>query len=209
MTNPDTTKRIWRLGLTGGIGSGKSTVAHMFATRGAAVIDADAISRGLTAPGGRAMAAIAQTFGSQMVDAQGAMDRQAMRALVFQNPQAKQELEAIIHPLVSQITAEQTQAAVEGGRRVLVFDVPLLVESGERWRKKVDKVIVVDCDANTQRLRVMHRSGLAAEEIDRIIALQATRAQRLSCADVVIFNEGLSLTELDAQVAQVVADFGL
>jgi len=209
MTNPDTTKRIWRLGLTGGIGSGKSTVAHMFATRGAAVIDADAISRGLTAPGGRAMAAIAQTFGSQMVDAQGAMDRQAMRALVFQNPQAKQELEAIIHPLVSQITAEQTQAAVEGGRRVLVFDVPLLVESGERWRKKVDKVIVVDCDANTQRLRVMHRSGLAAEEIDRIIALQATRAQRLSCADVVIFNEGLSLTELDAQVVQVAADFGL
>jgi dephospho-CoA kinase len=181
----------------------------MLATRGAALIDADAISRGLTAPGGRAMAAIAQNFGPQMVDGHGAMDRQAMRALVFQNPQAKQQLEAIIHPLVSQITEEQTQAAVQGGQRVLVFDVPLLVESGERWRKKVDKVIVVDCNVDTQRHRVMTRSGLAAEEIDRIIALQATRAQRLACADVVIFNEGLSLTALDAQVAQLAADFGL
>jgi dephospho-CoA kinase len=209
MTTPDTTQRTWRLGLTGGIGSGKSTVAHMLATRGAALIDADAISRGLTAPGGRAMAAIAQNFGPQMVDVHGAMDRQAMRTLVFQNPQAKQQLEAIIHPLVSQITAEQTQAAVQGGRHVLVFDVPLLVESGERWRKKVDKVILVDCDVDTQRLRVMNRSGLAAEEIDRIIALQATRAQRLACADVVIFNQGLSLNELDAQVAQLAADFGL
>jgi dephospho-CoA kinase len=209
MTTPDTTQRSWRLGLTGGIGSGKSTVAHMLAERGAALIDADAISRGLTAPGGRAMAAIAQNFGPQLVDVHGAMDRQAMRTLVFQNPQAKQQLEAIIHPLVSQITDEQTQAAVQGGRRVLVFDVPLLVESGERWRKKVDKVILVDCDVDTQRHRVMSRSGLAAEEIDRIIALQATRAQRLACADVVIFNQGLSLTELDAQVAQLAADFGL
>jgi dephospho-CoA kinase len=201
--------RTWRIGLTGGIGCGKSTVADMLAARGAAVIDADAISRSLTATGGRAMAAIAQNFGTQMVDAQGAMDRQAMRNMVFQNPQAKQQLEAIIHPLVSQITAEQTQAALQAGRRVLVFDVPLLVESGERWRKQVDRVIVVDCDADTQRQRVMARSGLAAEEIDRIMALQASRSQRLACADTVILNQGLSLVELEAEVAQVAADFGL
>jgi dephospho-CoA kinase len=203
------TPRIWRIGLTGGIGCGKSTVANMLAARGAAVIDADAISRSLTAPGGRAMASIAQTFGPQMVDVQGAMDRQAMRNMVFQNPLAKQQLEAIIHPLVSQITAEQTQAALQTGRRVLVFDVPLLVESGERWRKQVDRVIVVDCDAQTQRQRVMARSGLAAEEIDRIMALQASRSQRLACADLVIFNQGLSLTELETQVAQLATDFGL
>jgi dephospho-CoA kinase len=95
------------------------------------------------------------------------------------------------------------------GHRVLVFDVPLLVESGERWRKQVDRVVVVDCDPDTQRQRVMARSGLAAEEIDRIVALQASRAQRLACADVVIFNQGLSLVELEAQAAQVAADFGL
>jgi dephospho-CoA kinase len=203
------TPRLWRIGLTGGIGCGKSTVANMLAARGATVIDADAISRSLTAPGGRAMASIAQTFGPQMVDDQGAMDRQAMRNMVFQNPLAKQQLEAIIHPLVSQITAEQTQAALQTGRRVLVFDVPLLVESGERWRKQVDRVIVVDCDAQTQRQRVMARSGLAAEEIDRIMALQASRSQRLACADLVIFNQGLSLTELETQVAQLATDFGL
>ena len=144
-----------------------------------------------------------------MLDAQGAMDRQAMREAVLQNLQAKQRLEAIIHPLVSQITAEQALAAVQSGHRVLVFDVPLLVESGERWRKQVDRVLVVDCDAQTQRQRVVARSGLAIEEIDRIIALQATRAQRLACADQVIFNQGLGLSELAAQVAQVAADFGL
>ncbi|WP_416546519.1 dephospho-CoA kinase [Limnohabitans sp. DCL3] len=203
------TPHLWRLGLTGGIGSGKSTVASMLAAKGAAVIDADAISRSLTAAGGRAMAAIAHNFGAHMVDAQGAMNRQAMREAVFQDPQAKQKLEAIIHPLVSQITAEQAQAAVQSGHRVLVFDVPLLAESGERWRQQVDRVIVVDCDAQTQRQRVMARSGLATEEINRIIGLQATRAQRLACADLVIFNQGLSLSELEAKVAQVAADFGL
>ena len=203
------TSRIWRIGLTGGIGSGKSTVAGMLAARGAAVIDADAISRSLTAPGGRAIAPIAQAFGPGMIDAQGGMDRQAMREHVFQNVQAKKQLEVIIHPLVSQITAEQAQEAVQSGRRVLVFDVPLLVESGERWRKQVDRVMVVDCDADTQRQRVMARSGLAAEEIDRILALQATRAQRLACADSVIYNQGLSLAQLEAEVARVAADFGL
>lgn len=203
------TQRIWRIGLTGGIGSGKSTVAGMLAARGAAVIDADAISRSVTAPGGRAIAPIAQAFGLEMIDAHGAMDRQAMREQIFQNADAKAKLEAIIHPLVSMITAEQAQAALQNGQRCLVFDVPLLVESGERWRKQVDRVVVVDCDAATQRQRVVARSGLAVEEIDRIIALQASRSQRLACADVVIFNQEMSLSELEAEVAQVAADFGL
>ena len=202
-------QRIWRIGLTGGIGSGKSTVAGMLAARGAAVIDADAISRSVTAPGGRAISAIAAAFGAHMVGSDGAMDRQAMRERIFQDAQAKRQLEAIIHPLVSQITAEQAQAALDQGRHCLVFDVPLLVESGERWRRQVDRVLVVDCSTDTQRQRVMARSGLPAPEIDRIIAQQASRAQRLACADVVIVNDSLNLPELETQVTQVAADFGL
>jgi len=202
-------QRIWRIGLTGGIGSGKSTVAGMLAARGAAVIDADAISRSVTAPGGRAISAIAAAFGAHMVGSDGAMDRQAMRERIFQDAQAKRQLEAIIHPLVSQITAEQALAALDQGRHCLVFDVPLLVESGERWRRQVDRVLVVDCSTDTQRQRVMARSGLPAPEIDRIIAQQASRAQRLACADVVIVNESLNLPELETQVTQVAADFGL
>jgi dephospho-CoA kinase len=203
------TQRIWRIGLTGGIGSGKSTVAGMLAARGAAVIDADAISRGVTAPGGRAIEAIAQVFGPHMIAADGAMNRQAMRERVFQDPEAKRQLEAIIHPLVSQITTEQTQWALERHHTCLVFDVPLLVESGERWRRQLDRVLVVDCDAATQRQRVMARNGLAAEEIDRIISQQASRAQRLACADTVIVNQSINLHELAVQVSQVAADFGL
>ena len=202
-------QRIWRIGLTGGIGSGKSTVAAMWAARGAAVIDADAISRSLTAAGGHAIAPIAQAFGASMIDAQGALDRQAMRQEVFRHPEAKKRLEAIVHPLVSQITGEQAQAAIQAGREVLVFDVPLLVESGERWRKQVDRIVVVDCDAETQRQRVMARSGLAPDEIERIMAQQASRLARLSVADAVILNQDLSLPELEAKVAQLAAKFGL
>lgn len=202
-------KRIWRIGLTGGIGSGKSTVAGMLAVRGAAVIDADAISRSVTATGGRAIAAIAAAFGPYMVDSDGAMNRQAMRERIFQDPEAKRQLEAIIHPLVGQITTEQAQHALNTGHRCLVFDVPLLVESGERWRRLVDRVLVIDCDTETQRQRVMVRNGLSAAEIDRIMAQQASRAQRLACADVVIVNQSMNLLELEAQISQVAADFGL
>jgi dephospho-CoA kinase len=203
------TQRTWRIGLTGGIGSGKSTVAGFLARRGAAIIDADAISRSLTASGGLAMAAIARTFGETMLGPDGAMNRQAMRERIFQDPHAKHQLEHIIHPLVGQITAEQAQTALQTGHRVLVFDVPLLVESGERWRKQVDRVIVVDCDTETQKQRVMARSGLSAEEVDRIVAQQASRAQRLACADLVVVNQGIGFDDLDALMGQVAADFGL
>ena len=201
--------RIWRIGLTGGIGSGKSTVAAMLAELGAAVIDADAISRSLTATGGRAMPDIRRVFGDAMVGPDGAMDRQAMRAKVFTDPQARQQLEGIIHPLVAQITREQAELAVRQGQHCLVHDVPLLVESGERWRARVDRVLVVDCEPDTQRERVMSRSGLPAPEVDRIIAQQATRPQRLACADLVVFNQGLSLDELRLQVRQAALHFGL
>jgi dephospho-CoA kinase len=203
------THRTWRIGLTGGIGSGKSTVAGFLARRGAAIIDADAISRSLTAPGGRAMPAIARNFGDEMLSPDGAMNRQAMRERIFRDPQAKRLLEQIVHPLVSQITAEQAQAAIQSGHRVLVFDVPLLVESGERWRKQVNRVMVVDCDVETQKQRVMARSGLSAEEVERIVALQASRAQRLACADLVVVNQDLSFDDLDLLIGQVAADFGL
>ena len=206
MTHPS---RIWRIGLTGGIGSGKSTVASMLAIHGAAVIDADAISRSLTAPSGRAIAPVAQAFGPGMIGSDGAMDRQAMRERIFRDPEAKRQLEAIIHPLIGQITLEQTQAALQQGHHCLVFDVPLLVESGERWRRQVDRVLVVDCETDTQRQRVMARSGLSGEEVDRIMAQQASRAQRLACADAVIFNQGLSLAELKDQVGQTARQFGL
>ena len=203
------TQRTWRIGLTGGIGSGKSTVAGFLARRGAAIIDADAISRSLTAPGGRAMATIARTFGEAMLGPDGAMNRQAMRERIFHDPLAKRQLEHIIHPLVGQITAEQAQTALQTGHRVLVFDVPLLVESGERWRQQLDRVMVVDCDVPTQKQRVMARSGLSSEEVERIVAQQATRAQRLACADLVVLNQGIGFDDLDALMGQVAADFGL
>jgi len=205
MTSP----RIWRIGLTGGIGSGKSTVASMLANWGAAVIDADAISRNLTAAGGRAIPEIRRLFGDAVIGSDGAMDRQAMRSKVFTDPQTRQQLEAIIHPLVAQITREQVQSAVDQGKHCLVHDVPLLVESGERWRAQVDRVLVIDCETTTQRERVVARNGLAPQEVDRIIAQQASRAQRLACADLVIFNQGLSLEGLRLQVREVALHFGL
>lgn len=201
--------RIWRIGLTGGIGSGKSTVATMLAQRGAAIIDADALSRSLTAAGGLAMPAIRAQFGADMVAPDGAMDRQAMRQRAFTDPQALRQLEAIIHPLVSQLTRKQVEQALATGARCLVFDVPLLVENGARWRGMVDRVLVVDCHANTQRQRVAVRNGLPMDEIDRILTRQATRQQRLACADTVIYNDGLSLQELETEVRQMALHFGL
>ena len=192
-----------RIGLTGGIGSGKSTVAQMLHARGAAIIDADAIARSVTAPNGAAMPAIAQTFGKDFITTDGALDRERMRAHVFKEPSAKQALEAIIHPLVTQETQRQAQAAIEQGFRTLVFDVPLLVESGTRWRTQVDRVLVVDCAETTQIERVVARNGLSREAIQNIISAQASRAQKLAAADWVIHNEKLTLQTLRDQVAQL------
>jgi dephospho-CoA kinase len=187
-----------RIGLTGGIGSGKSTVAGMLAALGATVVDADAISRSMTLAGGAAMPAIAEAFGPGLVDAGGALDRAAMRALVFADPQAKQRLEAILHPLIG---AEiERQAGLAG--RVVVFDVPLLVESG-RWRDRVDHILVVDCGVDTQVARVMARSGWSREAVLAVVAQQASREKRNSVADAVILNDGVTLAELQADVLAV------
>ena len=201
--------QTWRIGLTGGIGSGKSTVATILRERGAAVIDADEISRSLTAPGGQALAPIASTFGAHMLQADGSLNRAAMRERIFADPQARAQLEAIIHPLVSQITQTQARDALAQGHRVLVFDVPLLVEHIGRWRPGLDCVWVIDCEPETQIRRVMARSGLAREEVQRIIGQQASRAERLACADIVTRNEGLSLQALEAEVVKTAKMFGL
>lgn len=197
-----------RLGLTGGIGSGKSTVAAMLVDMGAALIDADAIARSVTAVGGAAIAPIRAVFGAQFITPEGAMDRQSMRDLAYQDPDARKRLEAIIHPLVSQITAQQAALADAAGHRCMVFDVPLLVESGH-WRNRVDLVLVVDCTPQTQVERVMARSGLSASAVEAIIAAQAPRLHRLTAADAVICNEGISLENLRAQVGAIKPRFGL
>lgn len=197
-----------RIGLTGGIGSGKSTVLQVLSGLGAAAIDADAISRASTAAGGAAIPAIAAHFGPEFITAEGALDRERMRAHVYAQPQARRELEAIVHPLVGAETGRQVEAALAGGARCIVFDIPLLVESG-RWRRQVDRVLVVDCTPATQVARVVARSALEPAQVQAIIAAQAPRALRLAAADTVIFNDGLSLAELDAQVRQAARAFGL
>ena len=186
-----------RVGVTGGIGSGKSTVSAMLASAGAELIDADAISRRLTAAGGAAIAPIIQQFGQALVSSGGALNRDAMRELVFSNPDAKAQLENIIHPMVSKACAEQAKRAQAAGKVCVVFDVPLLVESG-RWRQQLDMVLVVDCLEATQISRVMRRSSWTAEAVQKVIAAQASRAQRLAAADVVIYNEALSMAQLQA-----------
>jgi len=189
--------RPLRVGLTGGIGSGKSTVAGLLVTHGATLVDTDALARGLTLPGGGAIEAIATAFGADMIDATGAMDRARMRELVFQDSGAKRRLEAILHPLIGQ-ACEQQAAAASGP--VLVFDVPLLVES-KRWRALVDRVLVVDASEETQVRRVVERSGWSEEAVRAVIAQQAPRALRRAAADAVICNQMLSLAELAAEVS--------
>ena len=185
-----------RIGLTGGIGSGKSTVATALAALGASIVDTDAIARSLTQPGGAAIAAIAAQFGAEFVDASGALDRSRMRELAFADPAARQRLEAILHPLIRAETARQAEAA---RGTAIVFDVPLLIESG-RWREQVDRVLVVDCREATQVERVMARSGWTREAVQAVLAQQASRRSRRAGADAVIYNDGLSHEELRAEV---------
>ena len=199
---------VFRLGLTGGIGSGKSTVAALLADLGAAVIDADAISRQLTASGGLAMAAIAAEFGAAFVTPDGALDRDQMRALVHSDASARHRLEAIVHPLVGQETQRQAERATAQGKPCIVFDIPLLVESAH-WRSRVDHVLVVDCTPEVQISRVMARNQLPRADIEKIIASQASRAQRLAAADSVLFNVGLTLSGLGDEVRQLAPRFGL
>ncbi len=202
-----TTGRTQRLtvGLTGGIGSGKTTVAHMLAGCGATIIDADAISRSLTEAGGAALMPIKQVFGEEVIGADGALNRGAMREIVFAQPASRTKLEAIIHPLVQMRMSAAIQNAPTD---VVVLDIPLLVES-PRWRKQIDLIVVVDCNVETQVNRVMQRNGWAASTIEAIIQSQATRGDRLKAADVVIFNEKSNLSILKNQVNSLGNQLGL
>jgi dephospho-CoA kinase len=196
------------LGLTGGIGSGKSTVAGLLASHGATVIDADAISRTTTAIGGAAIAPIREIFGVEMLTNEGALDRESMRKRIFSDPSAKLRLESIIHPLVGDAINTEVQAAATHGAKCIVFDIPLLVES-PNWRQRLQRVLVVDCLPATQIARVMQRNALTEDQIVQIMGTQATRANRLAAADVVLFNDGMDLGTLAAQVAEMAPKFGL
>ena len=192
------------VGLTGGIGSGKSAAAALFAERGITVVDTDAIAHALTAPGGAAMPAIRAEFGDAVAGADGALDRAAMRAIVFADPGARKRLESILHPM---IRAESERLLAADGARApyAILMVPLLVESGD-YRKRVDRVAVVDCAEATQIARVMNRNGLARAEVERILAAQATRAERLAAADDVIDNDG-ELAALAPQIERLHAQY--
>ena len=183
------------VGLTGGLGSGKSRAADAFAALGADVVDTDAIAHQLTAPGGAALGALVEAFGTEAIDATGAMDRARMRERVFRDPAARQRLEAILHPMI-RIESQRLVAAAKAPYVVLV--VPLLVES-PGYRDRVGRVLVVDCPERQQLERVGARSKLAPAEVRRIIAAQLPRARRLEAADDVIDNSG-DIAALEAQV---------
>jgi dephospho-CoA kinase len=181
----DTPQRVFSVGLTGGIGCGKTTVAKLFEQRGAAVIDTDQIAHSLTAPGGAAMAALVGEFGPQFATPDGALDRARMRALVFSDPGARTRLEAILHPRIREATA--AAAAIATGPYV-IFVVPLLIESGT-WRDRVTRVLAIDCPEALQVARVVARNGLPEAQVLAIMAVQVTREQRLAAADDVVVND--------------------
>jgi dephospho-CoA kinase len=173
------------VGVTGGIGSGKTTAVNLFEKLGASVVDTDAIAHALTQPGGAAIPAISEHFGTAYVQPDGGLDRGAMRARVFSDPAARHELEGILHPMIRERSKAQVEAA--SGPYVLLV-VPLLVEGGS-YRSTVDRVLVIDCDEAQQVERVRRRSGLSEGQVRAIMATQATRAQRLQAADDVIHND--------------------
>ena len=184
------------VGLTGGIGSGKSTVADLFATQGVPLVDTDLIAHRITAPQGIAMPQIAAEFGDAFVAPNGSLDRARMRTLVFSDEGARKRLEAITHPLIRAET-EREQCEAQGPYVIVV--VPLLVESGN-WKTRVNRVLSVDCSVETQISRVMNRNGFSREQVLAIIARQATREARLAAADDVIDNDNVPLDALKAQV---------
>ena len=188
------TQRL-RIGLTGGIASGKTTVADQFAKHGAAVVDTDVIAREVVQPGQPALAEIRAAFGAAVFAADGTLDRGAMRQLVFADDQARERLEAILHPRIGAETLRQAQIA-HGPYVILV--VPLLVDSA--LRQQVDRILVVDCDEATQIQRLLARDAETEEQARRILAAQSSREARLAIADDVIENN-TTLEDLEAQVS--------
>ena len=191
-----------RIGLTGGIGSGKSTLAQLMVARGVALIDADAVSRQLTAAGGPAMPDIKREFGQAFIAADGSLARDRMRELVFTQPEARLRLQALLHPRILSALLEQESLLINQGKPFVLLDIPLLVESAH-WRQKLDRVLVVDCSTDTQIRRVMQRSGMTAKQVEDIMATQANRALRLSAADWVVDNNSDDIGKLMRQVQAI------
>ena len=183
------------IGLTGGVGSGKSAAADRFADRGAAVVDSDLIAHQLTAAGGAAIEPIRQAFGNEVITAEGALDRGIMRALAFEQPEARKRLEAILHPMIRAESERQCQTA---NAPYVMLVVPLLIESGV-FRERCQRIVVVDCPESVQVERVKARSGLSDAQVRAIMDAQISRHDRLAAADDIIDNSG----DLDALFAQV------
>jgi dephospho-CoA kinase len=187
-----------RIGLTGGIGSGKSTLGQMLQERGYPLINADEISHALTAAQGAAIEPIRERFGPEFIAADGALDRARMRQLVFNDAGAKQRLQAVLHPLILAGIQNAEASIKDKGNSLVVIDIPLLVESAH-WRAVLQQVIVVDCEEETQVARVMQRNKLSAAEVRQIMANQASRERRLAAADMVVFNNSDQLADLQQQ----------
>ena len=192
-----------RIGLTGGIGSGKSTVAGMLASQGLPLVDADQISRAATRSQGDAIPAIRSAFGDTVIAKDGSLNRELMRQTILDDPGAKSRIENILHPLIGRQINWQLDLARAAGAQIAILDIPLLVEGGSRWRRQLDAVWVVDCLPQTQVARVRARSGWSVAQIEAVMATQANRMQRLACADGIIFNEHLDLAELQQQVLRL------
>lgn len=183
-------------------------MTHMLGQCGAATIDADAISRTVTARGGAAIAPIRSSFGAEFITNDGALDRARMRTLAFADARARARLEAIVHPLVAQATVQASHAAEQGGYCLIAYDIPLLTESNH-WTPRLDAVLVVDCTEQTQVHRTMERSKLSADAVQAIINAQSKRNTRLAAADCIVFNDGVTLDELRTKAHQIAVWFGL
>jgi dephospho-CoA kinase len=197
-----------RIGLTGGIGSGKSTVSAELGQMGASIVDADAVSRSVTGSNGSAIPALTTAFGSSILSSNGALDRAQMRRLIYSNPASKIQLEAIVHPLVRTEIQRQSILAETNGARCIVFDIPLLLETAY-WRRMLHRILVIDCTEQTQVSRVMQRDGLSAEQVQRVVLAQVSRLDRLQAADIALFNEDISPQILALRVQEIGAQFGL
>jgi dephospho-CoA kinase len=198
-------RRVLRVGLTGGIGSGKSEVSRRLAGHGAVVIDADVAARAVVAPGTPGLARVVEAFGADVVGPDGALDRDRLGAIVFRDPASRTTLNAIVHPLVGQWMRAAERAALDaaGGDLIIVHDVPLLAEN--RRAGDFDLVIVVDVPPELQLERLIGERGMSPDQARARMAAQASRPQRLAVADLVIDNSG-SLADLDQRVAEVWAD---
>ncbi|HVG05068.1 MAG TPA: dephospho-CoA kinase [Burkholderiaceae bacterium] len=189
------------VGLTGGVGSGKSTIAAMLSKRGAGVVDADAIAHELTRPGGSAIDALRESFGPDAISADGSLDRARMRTRVFADPSARKQLESLLHPLIRLVMHERVVKLMADGSLYAVFVVPLLIEGGN-WQGYVDRILLIDCSEAAQLARVCTRAGIDESTARKIIASQASRQQRLFVADDVLLNEA-PLNQIELRVERL------